>query len=323
MIDIPSTDKWLDLRRQRPSVGLVRQPVSADGSATGCWLAVDPAGDLYLLVPLKADSPQLPPDLNGVSLRRIVVGEAMFLALTAKLSHESMFSALCAQILRAIVVQNRDPALAAIACVKEWQRAFRPVARDLEPSVQVGLFGELWTMWRILIPALGPRAAHAWSGPLAERHDFVGAGCHIEVKTTRRDAERHEISRLDQLRAPVGKHLLLVSVRVEESIAGEETIATKRLEILGQLATDSEATDLFEEKMKRIGWHSGLVQSGSLLRFTLRGVSVFSVTGDFPRLPDDYQPPKGVSGIRYTIDVANERVLDAKVVAEIVRKGMQ
>lgn len=323
MIDTPSAEKWLELRRQRPSVGLVRQPVLADGAPTGCWLAVDPAGDLCLLVPLKADPPPLPPDLNGVSLRCLVASGELFLSLAAKFSHEGLFSALCAQILRAIVIQRRDPALASIACVKEWQRAFRPVTRDLEPGVQVGLFGELWTMWRILIPVLGPGAAHTWSGPLAERHDFVGPGCHIEVKTTRRDAERHEISRLDQLRAPDGKQLLLVSVRVEESIAGQETLATKRAEILELLASDAEATDLFEEKMRRIGWHNGLVQSGSLLRFSLRGVSVFQVSGDFPRLPDDYQPPKGVSGIRYTIDVANERVLDAKVVAEIVRKGLQ
>jgi len=294
----------------------------ADGSPTRCWVAVDGVGNLHLLIAVKEPVPALPVDMNGLSLRSITAEDALYLDIFAKFSHEVIFTPFCSQVLRTILIQRRDPCQASIACVREWQRAFKPVSRDLEASVQVGLFGELWTIWRVLIPVIGARAIHLWSGPLGERHDFVGSGCHLEVKTTRKDVERHDISRLDQLRVTEGKKLLLVSVRVEESIDGAETIATKRTEILEQLSQDAESVDVFEEKLRRIGWHEGLIQNGSLLRFNLRGVSVFDVSGFFPRFPDKFEAPKGVFGIKYSIDVTHETTMDTEEVSKILKTGM-
>jgi hypothetical protein len=127
---------------------------------------------------------------------------------------------------------------------------------------------------------------------------------HIEVKTTTRSDERHEISRLDQLRAPEGKRLLLVSVMLERSLAGAETVADLVDQITQELGSDGRAIDAFDAGLKSIGWHDGLRQGGSLLRFNLRDVRVFEVEGSFPRLPDDYAPPRGITAVRYTIDVA-------------------
>src|SRR5262249_39242488 len=109
---------------------------------------------------------------------------------------------------------------------------------------------------------------------------------------------------LDQLRAPNAKRLLLVSVLLERSIGGERTLADLVDEILGRLGNDGGAIDDFENKLKTLRWHDGLRQTGSLLRFTLREVHVFEVEGSFPGLPDDYVPPRGVTAIKYTIDVA-------------------
>ena len=68
--------------------------------------------------------------------------------------------------------------------------------------------------------------------------------------------------------------------------------------------------------LAKVGWHDGLRQTGSLLRVNLRDVHFFEVAGDFPRLPDDYVPPRGVVGIRYSIDVAAWPVLSADEVIE-------
>jgi Putative PD-(D/E)XK family member, (DUF4420) len=65
-----------------------------------------------------------------------------------------------------------------------------------------------------------------------ERHDFVGQSVHVEVKTTTKSEPRHEISRLDQLRPPSGKRLLFISVILEKSLGGDETLADRIDEIL-------------------------------------------------------------------------------------------
>jgi len=64
-------------------------------------------------------------------------------------------------------------------------------------TVHVGLFGELLVLKTLMIPCFGPSAVNQWSGPESERHDFVGDRLRLEVKTTRKSQDEHEISRLD------------------------------------------------------------------------------------------------------------------------------
>jgi hypothetical protein len=156
-----------------------------------------------------------------------------------------------------------------------------------------------------MIPCLGPSAVDQWSGPESERHDFVGDRLHVEVKTTRKSRHEHEISRLDQLRVPDGCRLLVVSILLEQSIGGAETIATRMDAIVDLLRNDASAMDAFMTKMVNMGWAEEMRRSGELARFHLRGASVFVVDEDFPRIPDDFTPPSGVVSVKYTVDLAN------------------
>ncbi|CAJ0805140.1 hypothetical protein LMG18095_04207 [Ralstonia thomasii] len=189
----------------------------------------------------------------------------------------------------------------------------------MDKIVQVGLFGELLVLRSLMIPTIGPIAVDQWSGPDSERHDFVGDRLHVEVKTTRKSRPEHEISRLDQLRAPAGRQLLFVSVQLEESIGGDESLATQVDAIVDMLRGDAAALDLFMTKMANMGWSEEVRGSGELLRFFLRGAEVFSVDDDFPRLPDDFIPPSGVVTVKYTIDLANLPSLGIEEVSEIIR----
>ncbi len=67
-----------------------------------------------------------------------------------------------------------------------------------------------------------------------------------------------------------------------------------------------------------MGWHDGLRQTSELKKFNLREAQFFLVEGSFPRLPDDYVPPRGITGIRYTIDISARAVLDRTSVATLV-----
>ena len=196
--------------------------------------------------------------------------------------------------------------------------ALRPLTPELSTAEQIGLFGELWVLSNVLFPTLGSRVCHLWSGPESERHDFVGQGVHVEVKTTTRSEPKHEISRLDQLKAPASKRLLFVSVMLEKSLGGDETLADRVDEIREKLGSDGRALDAFDSRLAQLGWHEGLRQTGALLRFTFRDVHVFEVTGDFPRLPDDYLPPLGVTGIKYSINVGSLPSLEVSEVREVL-----
>ena len=77
----------------------------------------------------------------------------------------------------------------------------------LSEDQEVGLFGELMALRR-LIANLGEDAAlAAWLGPQAEEHDFALPDGDIEVKTTRTDRRVHVIHGAGQLTPAPGRPL--------------------------------------------------------------------------------------------------------------------
>jgi hypothetical protein len=295
-------ERWTRLRERRPSHEAIYELV-ADDFGDGL-LGVTEDGRLHLLVATFLEPANLPPDLQSIHVR-VVEADRTWLDVSARSHHEELFTLVANKVLGSIRVEGRDPAISVEKVIDDMRSALRPVVPDLGPSEQIGLFGELWVLSNVLFPTVGSQICHLWSGPDGERHDFVGDGVHVEVKTTTRSEPKHEISRLDQLRAPAGKRLLLVSVLLERSLGGEETLADRVDEVREKLGNDGRALDEFDAQLRKFGWHEGLRQTGSLLRFTFRDVHVFEVAGSFPRLPDDYAPPPGVSGIKYSIDVGN------------------
>jgi len=308
-------ERWAKLREQRSPHETIYE-LAADDYENGL-IGVSEDGRLHLLLTLDLAPPSLPPDLQSIQVR-ILEGEQIWMDVSAKSHHEELLTLIANKILYAIHTEGRDPAVSVERTIDDMRAALRPLVPDLGASEQIGLFGELWVLSNILIPTLGTRVSHLWSGPESERHDFVGQGVHVEVKTTTKSESRHEISRLDQLRAPVGKRLLFVSVLLERSLGGDETLADCVDEIRDKLGTDGHALDIFDSRLAQLGWHEGLRQTGSLLRFTFRNVHVFEVIGTFPRLPDDYVPPLGVTGIKYTINVGSLPSLDVTEVRQIL-----
>ena len=323
MADSPTPRQWAQLRATRPlSEGaFVTMAVVVDGVETPLSLAMDQPGHLHLLIPVqRPPTGQKPSDLNGLKVRhrRLETGEVI--DLTAPPSHEQVFTPFCRDVIDAIVAQRRDPWAAVAATVRNWQSAWKPVRQEMSAAVQVGLFGELLVLNSLKLPCLGPAAVDQWSGPDAERHDFVGDRLHLEVKTTRKSRPEHEISRIDQLRAPAGGRLLFVSVQVEQSVGGEQTLANQLDAAVDVLRAHPAALDTFMAKMASMGWSEEMRQSGELLRFNLGDdTHVYEVDADFPRLPDDFMPPSGVVAVKYTVDLANVPALGFDEAEAIIR----
>ena len=318
-------ETWRTLRRTRPiSEDQVQSTaVVFNSEETPLLLAVDASGDLHLMVPNSGvPARAIPPDYNGLRLRERLLDDGACLDICSPAAHEAMFAALCEELVEAIIVQERDPWSAAIAIVRAWQSAWKPLRQPMSHSVQIGLAGELVVMQSLWLPALGSEAVHLWSGPDRERHDFVTARLHMEVKATTKSRHEHEISRVDQLRAPDDRRLLFASIQLEESVMGRQSVATLIDEVTEVIRHDPAAVDSFLTKLNDLNWSEEMRRSPELVRFHLRDAQVFEVDDEFPQLPPDFVLPNGLLAIRYTISLANLPYLDADTVRDDIADAM-
>jgi hypothetical protein len=324
MVDCPTPQQWAQLRAKRPlfADALVTEPVIVDGIETQLSIAMDQPGHLHLLIPVQREPPdQTPADLNGLKVRCRRLETAVVVDLSAPPSHEQVFTPFCRDVIEAVVAQRREPWAAVVATVRNWQSAWKPVRQEMSVAVQMGLFGELVVLNSLMLPCLGPAAIDQWTGPDAERHDFVSERLHLEVKTTRRSRPEHEISRLDQLRVCSGCRLLCVSIQVEQSAGGNQTLAKQIDAAVDSLRAHPAALDAFMAKLANIGWSEEVRHSGELIRFNVDDVQVYEVDADFPRLPDDFSPPSGVVAVKYTVDLANVPALAFDEAVAIIKEA--
>ena len=254
-------------------------------------MGVDENGFLHLMIAIGEEPKEIPQQLEAVVVQ-IIETDRTYLDVYAKGHYEMIFTPMANQIFAGVSVQGRKPIDVVVETIEEFRGALKPLKPDLTLVEQIGLFGEIWVLCNVLIPTIGARACFLWSGPDAERHDFIGDNAHIEVKTTTKSEDKHEISRTDQLRAPNGKRLLFASIQLERSEGGTSTLATLIDEVIVALGIDGKAIDAFESRLAKTRWHDGLRQSSELKKFNLRDAQFFEVEGSFPRLPDDYTPPR-------------------------------
>lgn len=308
--------RWLSLKGQSHGAGTLVEQV--DPAIPGCLIGVDEDGYLHLMIAITEEPDKIPQALEAVVVQ-IIETDRTYLDIYAKGHYEMIFTPMANQIFAGVSIQGRRPFDVVVETIEEFRGALKPLKPDLTLAEQIGLFGEIWVLRNVLIPNIGSRACALWSGPDAERHDFIGDSAHIEVKTTTKSEDKHEISRMDQLRAPSGKKLLFASIQLEKSEGGEKTLATLIDEVIEALGKDGKAIDAFESRLAKMRWHDGLRQSGELRKFSVRDAQFFEVEGSFPRLPDDYIPPRGITAIKYTIDISSRSVLDRDVVDGIVK----
>lgn len=308
--------RWIALKHQLQGRGILVEQV--DPSVKQCLIGVDETGCLHLLVAIDQNPDQIPQELEGIVVQ-VIETERMYLDVYAKGHYEMLFTPMANQIVEGITTQARKPIAVVLETIEEFRGALRPLKPAISLTEQIGLFGEIWVLRNVLIPTIGARACYLWSGPDSERHDFIGDKVHIEVKATTRSEDKHEISRMDQLRAPSGKRLLFASIQLERTEGGQKTLATLIDEVIDALGIDGKAIDWFESRLSKMGWHDGLRQSGELKKFNVRDAQFFEVEGSFPRLPDDYVPPRGITAIKYTIDISARPVLNLDTVTDAVQ----
>jgi hypothetical protein len=133
------------------------------------------------------------------------------------------FYLLLGELIGAVVHDGAEPVAALLAALDRWQNLLRMTAL-LSEERQIGLFGELWLLERLL-PYRGAAALDAWVGPAGQPHDFRFGNTEIEVKTTSSNRRTHTINGLAQLMPSQDCSLFLLSLHMTAAGAGGRTLA--------------------------------------------------------------------------------------------------
>jgi len=205
------------------------------------------------------------------------------------------------------VQQEGKPFSAAIRGVLEsYHELLRGIGR-LSDQEEIGLFGELLVLDR-LVDGLGEDVAvDAWRGAISEEHDFGLPDDDVEVKTTMGEHRRHWVGTATQLEPTVGRPLWLLSLQVTSAGAGglslPELIAGVRMKLV-----DGSVRATFEDRLGRVRWHDEQAALYSR-RFRLRSdPAVYHVDSDFPaitpaKLTAASVPVQRIAGLTYLLDL--------------------
>lgn len=329
-VDGPSLELWGDLRRHPVDAfgQFAAHELRVDGERCGLFMAVGHDLGLHLFLPVEADEASgLPVRLNGLEVheRRVVLGSStgLYVDLASTPAYEAMFTVVAREVARSVAVQGVEGRKAAVRTIRRWQTFWRtPRGGALTKSEQIGLFGEVWWLHRVLIPALGPSAVYRWTGPHGERHDFQGSAVHLEAKVTERELPVFRISGLDQLDPPDGKQLALATLMVREETGADVGLVTEVLACelaLGEHVAELEA---FRERLAAAGYRRESEPEWDRLRLRLRGADLYLVDEAFPRLTTEWLEggcPPGVSHVSYDLDLSMVTPTDEAMREAIVR----
>ena len=183
-------------------------------------------------------------------------------------------------------------------------------APRLSEDQEIGLFGELVALDRLIDGVGETKALAAWLGPRAEEHDFVLGEADVEVKTTRSERRIHVIHGLGQLTPTPGRPLHLMSVQVTGAgAAGNGETLPELIERIRRRLR-SGRTD-FDDRLTDCGWEDAQADRLYTTRLLVRSEPRFyTVNEDFPAITSAglsriVTRPELVRSIDYRIDVTD------------------
>ncbi len=201
-------------------------------------------------------------------------------------------------------LSQMDCAQAVVERISAWQAFMKTTSRGLSSQSELGLYGELLVLRRILESA-GPLETlrGIWNGPLHGAHDFsLSNGRAIEVKTTLGDNPlRVKIDSIVQLDTSDCDRLLLVVVKLREEESGMN-LEELRLSVRELLKSRTLQLD-FDSLVLSLGYRSE--NPGRELRRFSEEYMTSYFAESLPRIvPGSI---RGVVSARYEIQITDEQ----------------
>jgi Putative PD-(D/E)XK family member, (DUF4420) len=222
-------------------------------------------------------------------------------------SHHATFAALCSNIVASVQRDPADPKAAVVRCLDRWRSFWVVDQSGLTREQALGLFGELWFLYRWSGPVSISSLAR-WQGPLGARHDFQWPVASVESKASASVAgagPTHFIASLDQLSDPESGRLYLFSLHLAEDNLAANSLPVLVETISTALGSDVEALSLFLERLAKAGYNPA--EAGRYTRpFRVVAEELYRVDGSFPRLTRDNFGaglPAGIGDVSYTLSM--------------------
>ncbi len=322
---------WASLRSGDATAGLVRRRLRQDAHIDIFACATAPAGEAGFLLEGEWPRGQQLGRLRTCKGLRITSavggnGDDQRAYLRILLENERLldtFSVLATDLIEAVSGAPDMPS-AMRSCIERlilWQGLMERVAEaGLSPEAQRGLFGELVTLARLMLPALGPEdAVSSWVGPARANQDFTFAAIGIEAKTTLSKAPvRLRIANELQLDDRGLDELIVCHVQLLAFAAHPATLPALVAELREQLHGTPVALLGFEQRLTTAGYLEVDRERYEAHGYVVRDLECYRVTGAFPRLTP-VNLPSGVGDLTYSIavDILKPYWIE---VAEVARK---
>jgi hypothetical protein len=292
----------------RPSTDqLASFPLDLAFEDVACRVALDRNGFRHLLIASFDEQPEVDsrPSVLSATLRPLSFGGKVhdyfdIACLDQELHPE--FDEVVLDILETI--QGADqPAVAAAESLARWRRLFRSrLVRGLSMEARIGLFAEL-SVLIALTEADSALPIEMWRGPLREPHDFELKSRCIEVKGLAERSERFTVHGWEQLDRHDERPLDLILVNVVSDPTGlsiSNLVETLRKRV--------ESPTTLRARLLAAGWDETIATADDET-FTVGTIFGLPVSDAVPRLVRNMlvqgQPPDGVSGLRYQVELAD------------------
>lgn len=180
----------------------------------------------------------------------------------------------------------------------------------MSPEQQLGLFGELWLLHRLL-GAQGDAALESWTGPLQEPHDFRLPGVEIEVKAAGGRNREHFIHGAGQLVASEGCELYLLSLHFEPAGSGGTSLRERIGEVRGLIRGKKSRVHFDQILQNKPFYLASDAEAKLTRRYQMRTKAMLiPVDDNLPRITRadldslDRDGMERVSNLQYSIDVS-------------------
>lgn len=306
-------ERWKRLKTSGVGDGVIEVPSIDSGIATGfgtARYAIGAQGQPRLLVPIGSMS-----STKGLAATsKLLVTTSNFKVsgkgtlfidiMSLDRSLDPVFAELAGEILRRI--EDGSPPLNAVtAAIEDFRELLKEHSRvEIPDSNILGLVGELEVLR--MLSTWCATAVETWTGPYELRHDFRRNVHALEVKTSgRSDAKKVSIHGIDQLATPANGTLLLTHVRLERGEGGPLSVG-ELFDGLIKLGADN---GLLRKGLAALECTDPHAEEWNRLRFTLEGLTVYSVSDGFPRIIDSSFTigalPQGISLLEYEVDLSH------------------
>ncbi len=231
-------------------------------------------------------------------------GEASLIVRLRDLRGQDVFTVLAEDLARRAVGGSEiEVARRVLAALGRWQKFLAVAGRALSDEARRGLWGELYALEHLILPAVGIEAAvGAWRGPAGAPQDFQHQGTAIEVKTrAARSPAVVRISGEQQLHETPWQHLFLAHIAVDEQDGAGETLP-QRIARVRSLSAVTSAAELLEDALADAGWLEAEADKHQMRGFIQRELDTFRVTEAFPRLTPLILP-SGIGGVSYDLSL--------------------